>query len=286
MNPENVALSTEFYLPQIPQSTVIPNPLQAAPGSQWTGSASNRLKVGEFSWVESRNIKFSPWCSSAWKRIFDLACVLPALVLLSPLLGLVALAVRLTSSGPVIFRQQRTGQHRTLFTIYKFRTMVENSEAFGPRHTAKGDPRITPIGGLLRRFKLDELPQLYNVLRGDMSLVGPRPKLPDHEHTQMACRPGVTGAATLAFRNEQHILCEVPSERLETFYREHVVPLKIKLDAEYMEKATLLSDIEVMFSTLFSHDSYRNIQELMLVSSRSVQPSNSHVYLVAEPAGD
>lgn len=279
-------MSTEFYLPQIPQSAVIPNTLAGTPGTPWNGSTTDRAAVGEANRPESRDMQFSPWCASTWKRIFDLACVVPALILLSPLLGFVALAVRLTSAGPVIFRQRRAGRHRKLFTIYKFRTMVENSESIGPGHTAKGDPRITPIGCLLRRFKLDELPQLYNVLRGDMSLVGPRPKLPDHEHTQMICRPGVTGAATLAFRNEQHILCEVPTERLEAFYRKHVVPLKIKLDAEYMQKATLLSDINVMFSTVFRGDSYHSLQELMLVSRRSVQHSNSHVYLVTEPAGD
>lgn len=286
MNPENVALSTEFYLPQIPKSGVIQNVLIATPDSTWNNAATNLVDTKEARRIESRDIRFSSWCASPWKRIFDLVCVAPALVLLSPVLLLVAIAVRVTSPGPVVFRQRRAGQHRKLFTIYKFRTMVENSEFIGPGHTAKGDPRITPIGNLLRRFKLDELPQLYNVLRGDMSLVGPRPKLPDHEHTQMTCRPGVTGAATLAFRDEQHVLCEVPTERLEAFYREHVVPLKIKLDAEYMRKATLFSDLNVLFATVFCGGSFHSLQELMLVSSRSVQPSNSHVYLVAEPTGD
>ncbi|HET9088269.1 MAG TPA: sugar transferase [Acidobacteriaceae bacterium] len=252
----------------------------------WNGSVANRIDNFHEYFAESRSFRFSAWCASPWKRVFDLLCVTPALILLSPLLLAVAIAVRLTSRGPVVFRQRRAGQNRKLFTIYKFRTMVQNSESIGPRHTAKGDPRITAIGCLLRRFKLDELPQLYNVLRGDMSLVGPRPKLPEHEHTQMICRPGVTGAATLAFREEQHILCEVPTERLEAFYREHLVPLKIKLDAEYMQKATFLSDLSVLFSTLFRDKSFHNLQELMLVSSRQVQSASSHLRLVAEPTGD
>lgn len=205
----------------------------------------------------------SSWCASPWKRAFDLICVIPALAVLSPALVVVAIAIWLTSSGPVIFRQIRAGQYRKPFTIYKFRTMVENSEGLGPGHTARGDPRITPVGNFLRRFKLDELPQLYNVLRGDMSLVGPRPKQPHHEYTAMKCRPGVTGAATLAFRDEQHILCLVANEQMEEFYVHHVVPLKIVLDSGYTENATLLSDITVLYATLFQGGQRLNREDLL-----------------------
>lgn len=215
----------------------------------------------------------SPWCASRWKRVFDLACVIPALFLLLPWLGIIALAVRLTSSGPIIFRQQRAGRNRRLFTIYKFRTMVENSELIGPGHTAKGDPRITPIGNFLRRFKLDELPQLYNVLIGDMSLVGPRPKLPHHDQTSLRCRPGITGAATLAFRNEQHILSEVPPERLESFYQEHVVPCKIRLDADYMRRATLVSDVRMLAATLLRFGKHLEHQDLFSSDTNSNRTS-------------
>src|SRR5665213_1295799 len=124
----------------------------------WRGSSK---EIYDRSLKETKSYRISPWCVSGWKRVFDLACVVPTLVLISPLLGIVALAVRLTSSGPIIFRQQRAGRQRKLFTIYKFRTMIENSEAIGPGHTAKGDPRITLIGRFLRRFKLDELCLLY-----------------------------------------------------------------------------------------------------------------------------
>lgn len=194
--------------------------------------------------------RLSSWCASIWKRAFDLLCIIPGLILVSPVLGMIAIAVRLTSPGSIIFRQQRVGQNRKLFTIYKFRTMVENSESIGPGHTAKGDPRITSFGHILRRFKLDELPQLYNVLRGDMSLVGPRPKLPNHDPASMACRPGVTGAATLAFRYEARILSQVPTERIEGFYQQYIIPHKLRLDSEYMEQATVLSDISVLLATV------------------------------------
>jgi lipopolysaccharide/colanic/teichoic acid biosynthesis glycosyltransferase len=178
--------------------------------------------------------------------------VIPALLAISPLLLIIAIAVRLSSRGPVIFQQQRAGRDRKLFTIYKFRTMSKNSELIGPDHTTKDDPRITPIGNLLRRFKLDELPQLYNVVRGDMSLVGPRPKLAHHDYTPMVCRPGITGAATLAFRNEQRILCKIPPTRLEFFYQTYVIPKKLRLDAEYMSQATLLKDMKILFATILS----------------------------------
>lgn len=205
----------------------------------------------------------SSWCGSNWKRAFDLLCILPGLILVSPVLGMIAIVVRLTSPGPVIFRQQRVGQNRKLFTIYKFRTMVENSESIGPGHTAKGDPRVTPVGRVLRRFKLDELPQLYNVLRGDMSLVGPRPKLPNHDPAPMVCRPGVTGAATLAFRYEARILSEVPSERIEGFYQQYIVPHKMRLDSEYMRRATVMSDIRVLLATVFRIGQHITHEDLM-----------------------
>lgn len=252
-------MSTEFYLPQIPQAGVI--------SKQWVPAIASTTSTGQHdskAHLSSMDLKVSPWCVGIGKRIFDLACVVSALVLLSPLLALVAIAVRLTSSGPVIFRQQRVGKDRRLFVIYKFRTMVENSESIGPHHTAKGDPRITPLGHFLRHFKLDEFPQLYNVLRGDMSLVGPRPKLPEHEHTKMVCRPGVTGAATLAFRDEQRILCEVPTERLEVFYREHVVPLKISLDSAYMQKASFASDLHMLWKTLLRRGNCLAHHDLLL----------------------
>ena len=224
-------MSTEIYLPAASESVL----------------AKRSFAVSD----DARHpTELSPWSGSRWKRVFDLACVVPALILIAPILGIIAIMIRLTSPGPIIFRQRRAGQRGELFTIYKFRTMVENSEAMGPGHTATGDPRITLIGHFLRRFKLDEFPQLYNVLRGEMSLVGPRPKLPNHDLAPMECRPGVTGAATLAFRCEARILCKVPAGHLESFYQQCIVPLKSRLDTDYMEKATLSSDIGVLLATV------------------------------------
>ncbi len=253
-------MSTEIYLPQHSESINRRHRLATRENVPWLGAPASPYDR----YLENiETYRVSSWCASGWKRVFDLACVVPSLVLISPVLGMVALAVRLDSSGPVIFRQQRAGKYRKLFTIYKFRTMVENSEAIGPGHTAKGDPRITPIGKFLRRFKLDELPQLYNVLRGDMSLVGPRPKLPHHDHTLLPCRPGVTGAATLAFRDEQHLLCKVPTENLEAFYQEYVVPRKIQLDATYMSRANLASDLLVLVSTVSRRGNHLTHQDLL-----------------------
>jgi lipopolysaccharide/colanic/teichoic acid biosynthesis glycosyltransferase len=269
-------LSSEPYLPSSPE---------------YIAGAPSRIRQGGIPWLVPNGrpseldtpfqqqvlaSRLSSWCASVWKRGFDLLCIIPGLILVSPVLGIIAIAVRLTSPGPVIFRQQRAGQNRKLFTIYKFRTMVENSEAIGPGHTAKGDPRVTPVGRVLRRFKLDELPQLYNVLRGDMSLVGPRPKLPNHDPAPMACRPGVTGAATLAFRYEARILSEVPAERIENFYQQYIVPHKMRLDTEYMERATILSDISVLLATVFKTGEHITHEDLIR--------HNSVTMFLTEPA--
>ncbi|HET9100549.1 MAG TPA: sugar transferase [Acidobacteriaceae bacterium] len=262
-------MSSEPYLPSSPEFTA-GVPLRARHGAiPWLVPHVLPVETEEFQ-RQTLDLEHSPWCASIWKRTFDMVCIIPGLILLSPVLGLIAIAVRLTSPGPVIFRQQRAGKNRKLFTIYKFRTMVENSEAIGPGHTAKGDPRVTSFGRVLRRFKLDELPQLYNVLRGDMSLVGPRPKLPNHDPVPMACRPGVTGAATLAFRYESRILSEVPVERIERFYQQYIVPHKMRLDSEYMERATVLSDINVLLATVFRIGSYITHEDLVKSESMAL----------------
>ncbi|MGB9144864.1 MAG: sugar transferase [Acidobacteriaceae bacterium] len=115
-----------------------------------------------------------------------------------------------------------------------------------------GDARITRVGTFLRRYKLDELPQFWNVLRGDMGLVGPRPKLPHHEALHMTYRPGLTGVATLAFRNEEGFLSGIPADELEAFYEMFVKPAKARLDFDYMRRATFLSDMAVLGQTLTS----------------------------------
>lgn len=180
--------------------------------------------------------------------MFDCAVAALALVLLSPLLLVVALAVRFSSPGPVLFRQTRMGRAGRSFEILKFRSM--HSTRTGPAVTRVGDARLTPIGGFLRRAKLDELPQLVNVLRGDMSLVGPRPKMPHHQTYTLRVRPGVTGAASLAFRDEERFLHHVPEHALDACQISLLMPLKRELDDEYLANATFFSDLGVLWRTI------------------------------------
>lgn len=208
--------------------------------------ADESLSVAESGLRDRRQ---SGWSQSGGKRLFDCACVAAILPLLIPILAAVALAVWLTSDGPVLFLQQRVGRDGRLFTIAKFRTLMETAAMRQPFTTATNQ-RFTPVGPLLRRWKLDELPQLANVLRGDMSLVGPRPKLPELTLSNFPCRPGITGAATLVFAREEAVLDGVPMERLEECYHSVVLPAKEQMDVEYMERATFVSDLRVLAETL------------------------------------
>lgn len=165
----------------------------------------------------------------------------------------IALCVRLSSPGAAFFTQYRVGRGGRHFRIYKFRTMFSGSESNGPALTADGDCRITGIGFWLRKLKLDEVPQFYNVLRGDMSLVGPRPKLPQYFGiANMPYRPGITGTASLAFRHEEEILSRVHPSQLNDFYNRHIRPLKARMDARYMCRATFWSDMRLVGATFFA----------------------------------
>jgi lipopolysaccharide/colanic/teichoic acid biosynthesis glycosyltransferase len=190
----------------------------------------------------------SAWALSRSRRVIDFLVAGLALTVFSPLMGLVAIAVRLSSPGPVLFQQERMGRDGAVFTLYKFRSMRLAADQFSPI-TVSGDNRITPLGKLLRQYKLDELPQFWNVLRGDMSLVGPRPKLPHHEGLYMPFRPGITGAATLAFRFEEELLSQIPRQHLDAYYEKYVKPSKAKIDWEYMRSATFRSDIGILWQT-------------------------------------
>lgn len=164
---------------------------------------------------------------------------------------LLAACVRLTSQGGVIFSQERVGLGGRLFKVYKFRSMEHTaSEKNGPGLTRHGDDRITFVGRIMRKFKLDELPQFYNVLRGDMSLVGPRPKLPKYaELLNMPYRPGITGAATLAFHHEEEILRNVEMSEMDSFYAREIKPVKARIDACYMCQASPISDLHIVGAT-------------------------------------
>jgi lipopolysaccharide/colanic/teichoic acid biosynthesis glycosyltransferase len=193
------------------------------------------------------------WSFSRGKRLFD--CVVSAAVLIVSCIpmAVIALCVRLSSAGPAIFVQKRVGRHGRLFRLYKFRTMAVATRGGGCGLTHSGDVRITPVGRWLRRLKLDELPQFFNVLRGDMSIVGPRPKLPQYaDRLTLAYRPGITGAATLAFRCEEDILACVHAHEIDAFYQDRIKPMKASIDERYMRTATFFSDARIVFDTLLA----------------------------------
>ena len=195
--------------------------------------------------------RLSSWSQSSGKRLFDLVCALLALPLLIPVFLVIALAIVFTSRGPVLFLQRRVGQYNRSFTILKFRTLEHGQQRAHNRVTTAENQRFTPVGPFLRKWKLDELPQLLNVLIGDMSFVGPRPKLPVHQLGTLCCRPGITGAATIAFAREEQVLASLPHHRLDAYYHSIVLPAKLRLDTEYMAQATFLSDLKLIADTAF-----------------------------------
>ena len=195
----------------------------------------------------------SGWCMSKRKRCFDLVLSVIALVIFSPLMLLIAWLIKFTSQGPALFRQERVGLHQQTFVIFKFRTMENRRELLntGPTVTRHGDSRMTKVGALLRRLKLDELPQLINVARGEMSFVGPRPKIPQHESLCMLCRPGITGAATIEFSHEEGLLAGVPEELVERYVVTVLNPEKCKLDIKYIETTRFVTDLRILLHTIF-----------------------------------
>lgn len=190
------------------------------------------------------------------KRIFDLLFSAVALLLTAPALGLIALAIRWDSAGPVLFRQERVGRGGRVFRIRKFRTMVVDAAARGPAITIGQDPRITRVGAWLRRTKLDELPQLLDVLLGDMSLVGPRPEVPqyvalypaDLRERVLSVRPGITDPVSLKLADEASVLAA--SADPERTYREELLPAKLREAVAYAEQASLWSDLRIIAATV------------------------------------
>jgi lipopolysaccharide/colanic/teichoic acid biosynthesis glycosyltransferase len=189
------------------------------------------------------------------KRAFDLFVSSVSLILLAPLLLTIALAIVIDSKGPVFYRGLRAGRGGRPFRIFKFRTMVVNADMIGGPSTAADDPRITGTGGFLRKYKLDELPQLINVLCSDMSLVGPRPEVLDEvrlytpeEARLLDVRPGITDWASIAFRNEGEILRG--SADPHQAYRDMIRPEKIRLGLEYVRNHSLLIDFKILLRTM------------------------------------
>jgi lipopolysaccharide/colanic/teichoic acid biosynthesis glycosyltransferase len=187
------------------------------------------------------------------KRLVDLILALVGLVLLSPLLALIAIAILVSDGSPVLYTQTRIGKGFAPFTMYKFRTMQIKNE--GPQITSQGDPRVTRVGQALRSVKLDELPQLINVAKGDMALVGPRPEVPQYvEHFRqdfaviLTVRPGITGAASLEFRNESEIL-DSADDPHQT-YVEDVLPEKIAIERQYVANRSMATDLGILTATI------------------------------------
>ena len=194
--------------------------------------------------------------ADAARRALDLVVGGTLLLVAAPALAVLAAAVRATSPGPALFVQERVGRDGRPFGLLKLRTMVADAPARGAALTAPGDPRITRLGGWLRRWKLDELPQLVNVVRGDMSLVGPRPEDPryvalytEEEREVLRARPGITGPASLAYRHEEALLSD---DDWEARYRSEVLPAKLALDREYLSRRTVWSDASLVLRTVAS----------------------------------
>lgn len=189
------------------------------------------------------------------KRLTDLVVSFAGLVVLLPLFLVIILMIWLDDGRPIFFRQERIGLGGLPFRMWKFRTMVKNADSMGPSITIGVDPRITRLGLHLRSLKIDELPQLINVLIGEMSLVGPRPEVPryvalytDHQREVLTLKPGITDLASIKYRNENDILGQVDDP--EAYYRDVILPDKITINLAYACRATWLNDMIVIFKTV------------------------------------
>ncbi len=189
------------------------------------------------------------------KRIFDFSISFLALSLISPIFFLIGILIKIESSGPIFFTQVRIGQNFCKFRLYKFRTMVQNAPLIGPSITRRGDPRVTNIGKFLRHYKIDELPQLINVLKGEMSLVGPRPEVEKYVKIYISdyneilkLKPGITDYAAITFRNEEEILQSYSDP--EIGYIDEILPKKIKLYKRYLKDVGFFTDLKIILKTI------------------------------------
>ena len=204
------------------------------------------------------------------KRVYDLTLATVGLVVLSPGLLFVVVVVKISDCGPVFFRQMRIGLNGNPFAVVKFRTMSVHAETIGPMVTSINDARITPVGRILRRYKLDEFPQLWNVIKGEMSFVGPRPEVPrytnnynDKQRLVLELKPGITDPATLLFYDEEELLSR--ADNIEEFYVKNCIPKKIALNLKYGKKANLWLDTKVivftvlrLFTNFKAHEEFLN----------------------------
>jgi len=190
------------------------------------------------------------------KRLFDIIFSFLGIVITAPLSGLIAVIVKISSPGPVFFRGERIGKKGKSFRIFKFRTMVLNAEKLGGPSTAEDDPRLTKIGKILKKFQLDELPQLINVFKGEMSFVGPRPEVPfyvdmmtaEEKNIILSINPGMTDLASLWNFHEGKILKGSPDP--EKTYMEKIRPEKLRLQMKYVKEQSFLVDLKIVFKTI------------------------------------
>jgi lipopolysaccharide/colanic/teichoic acid biosynthesis glycosyltransferase len=188
------------------------------------------------------------------KRLFDIIASVAGLVILSPILLITAALIKIQMPGPVLFRQLRAGRYGKTFSICKFRTMTLDHK--GSTVSVKGEHRITPLGAKLRKYKLDELPELWNVIKGEMSFVGPRPDMPEfaekligEEKKILELRPGITGPASLKYVNEEELLAHFPDP--QKYNNEVLWPDKVRLNLEYYQNRSSIGDIMIIFKTIF-----------------------------------
>ncbi|MEY8723350.1 sugar transferase [Bacteroides stercorirosoris] len=192
------------------------------------------------------------------KLFFDRGASLFGILLLSPVLLFVGILIRIKMpGGPVFFKQKRVGQHGRLFTMYKFRSMMVNHS--GSSISVQGESRITPLGAKLRKYKLDELPELWNVLIGDMSFVGPRPDVPGYadklegeNRRVLLLKPGITGPASLKYRNEEELLAQ--QEDPQKYNDEVLFPDKVRINIEYLDHWSFWNDIKIIIYTILGKD--------------------------------
>lgn len=234
---------------RIPQLHRIPAQKRVKPGFKVTAAEQTKTRIGR----EAASVRGGFYIRHG-KRIFDVIGSAVALIIASPILFLCAVAVMLESRGPVFFRQWRVGKNGEPFQVFKLRTMIHGADKRGPKITASGDCRITRVGRILRKTKMDELPQLFNVLRGQMSLVGPRPEVPEYtlkytlaERKILDVKPGITGPASLAHINEEQLLAGRTDK--EHFYVTTIMRRKLEIDLTYCRNISLFEDLKNILLT-------------------------------------
>lgn len=191
------------------------------------------------------------------KRIFDLFFSLLGIIILSPIYCIIAILIKLDSKGDILYKQERIGKDEIPFYVLKFRTMVPNAFTKGALTVGSRDPRVTKVGFYLRKYKLDELPQLFNVLFGEMSFVGPRPEVKKYtdlydqnQKMVLSVKPGITDYASIEYRNENDLLAQ--SDNPEKLYIEEIMPHKLELNLKYIRNRNIFKDVEIIFLTFYS----------------------------------